>query len=304
VLTRRRSMFGRKEAPLRVVIPRPEDDKTLTPKVGVIAVIGFVIGVVWPRLVGFHVGPTPPESGGKTTVMQEVEAPSASGAGSSPKPVASDDTADAPKVSNKEIVVVAPGEITSCVNKKGDRISDCGPLTIDKSVEPKLKSVGDCAFGIGLDGEVDFALNLNFEKSTIDVLEGKRKAPWPVMTTRGLLKCAADELKGLELDKIAHTHPRYTVEYHLTFYSPGKGPDDAKPAGDNPDKPPAGEDASLGRATVVYEKGLLRETPKDGKIVARLPQGTRVKLQKQDKDWYFVTSGSSKGWIHRQAIGK
>ncbi len=301
-------MFGGKEAPLRVSIPKPEEDKSLTPKVGLIAAIGFAVGVIWPRLVGFHVGPNPPDSESKVAAVREVEAPSASASAGRAPDAPSADVAEAPKVSNKEIVVVGAGDITSCVNKKGDRMGDCGPLVMDKVVEPKLKAVGDCAFGIGLEGDIDLALNLNFEKSTIDVLEGKKKSPWPVMTTRGLLKCAADELKGLELDKISHTHPRYTVDYRLTFYPPGKGPDDAAKPGDSADpngagdKPP--EDAALGRATVVYEKGLLRESPKDGKIVARLAQGTRVKLQKQDKDWYFVTSGSSKGWIHRQAIGK
>ncbi len=295
-------MFGKKDAPLAVSIPAPAADRAVTSKVGIIAVVGFVVGVIWPRLVGLHVGPTPPESESHGSAAREVEVPAASSS-AAPSASADDTAAEAPKVSNKEIVVVGQGEITSCINKKGDRIGDCGALSMDKLVQPKLKSVGDCAFGIGLEGDLDLALNLNFEKSTVDVLEGKKKSPWPTMATRGLIKCAVDELKNLELEKVPHTHPRYVVEYRLTFYPPGKGPEDDKPAGDTPsDATP--EDAGLGRATVVFDKGLLRESPKDGKIVARLPQGTRVKVQKQDKDWYYVTAGSQKGWIHRQAIGK
>jgi hypothetical protein len=294
-------MFGRKEAPLSVSVPRPEDDRAITSKVGIVAVAGFAVGVLWPRLVGYKPGPNPPESG--THVVAPAAEPAAS-ASDDPSAAPSIVLPEPPKVSNKEIVVIADGEITSCVNKKGDRIADCGRLSLDRLVEPKLKAIGDCAFAIGLEGDVTFALNLNFEKSTVDVLEGKKKAPWPTMTTRGLLKCAVDELKDLELDKIPHTHPRYVVEYGLTFYPPGKGPDDDKGAGGAEPASSEDADASLGRATVVFEKGLLRAAPKDGKIVARLPQGTRVKLEKQDKDWYYVSSGSSKGWIHRQAIGK
>ena len=298
-------MASKKNAPLAVTIPGPADDKALSSKVGVIAVVGFAVGVVWPRLLGVHVGPNPPENETHAVVAVapgDTEAPAASGSGVVP-PASSEGAGDSPKLSNRETVIVGAGDITSCVNKKGDRISDCGALSLDKIAQPKLKAVGDCAYGIGLDGEIDVALNLNFEKSTVDVLEGKKKSPWPTMATRGLLKCAVDELKGVELDKIPHTHPRYVVEYHMTFYPPGKGPDDSKPAGDASAEP-AAEEGSLGRATIVYDKGLLRETPKEGKVVARLPQGTRVKLLKQDKDWYLVTSGSQKGWIHRQAIGK
>ena len=48
----------------------------------------------------------------------------------------------------------------------------------------------------------------------------------------------------------------------------------------------------------------MRETAKDGKVIARLAQGTRVKILKKDDDWYEVTSGSTKGWVYRTAIGK
>jgi uncharacterized protein YgiM (DUF1202 family) len=39
-------------------------------------------------------------------------------------------------------------------------------------------------------------------------------------------------------------------------------------------------------------------------VVAKWPQGTRVKLLQQDDDWYLVESGKTKGWVYRQAIGK
>ena len=53
-------MVKKKESPLKVEIPKAGDDRPAWSKVGIIGVAGFVIGVVWPRLAGVHLGPNPP----------------------------------------------------------------------------------------------------------------------------------------------------------------------------------------------------------------------------------------------------
>jgi uncharacterized protein YgiM (DUF1202 family) len=301
-------LFAKKDAPLKVDIPAPGDDRAITSKVGLIALVGFVVGVAWPRLLGVHVGPNPP-GGGDDKVAAHPTEPSASAAASAsaaPAPEASSDAAEAPQVSNQEQVVVSEGTLEACKNKKGEKQKECGSLSIDKVVVPKLGGLKDCASALGLDGEVTVALGIDFDKSTVDVLEDK-KSGLPVSTVRGILKCAGDELKGLELEKIPHTHSRYTVAFSVKFYRPGNGPDEAKPEGDKGDEKgdaASGEGSELGKATVAWEKALVRESPKDGKVIARLPQGTRVKLLKKDDDWYEVSSGSTKGWLYRSAIGK
>src|SRR6476620_10017623 len=50
----------RKDVPLAVEVPSPERDKPAWVKVGVIAAVGFVIGIAWPRLVGVRLGPSAP----------------------------------------------------------------------------------------------------------------------------------------------------------------------------------------------------------------------------------------------------
>ncbi len=305
-------LFAKKDAPLRVEIPKPGEDRAITSKVGLIALIGFVVGVAWPRLLGVHVGPTVP-GGSEEKIAQKAAAASAAAsasaaAASSAAPEPTGEPEDAPAVSNQEQVVIGAGSIASCRNKKGEKQKECGALTLDKTVSPKLAGLKDCPSALGLDGAMTVGLNIDFEKSVVDLLEDK-KSGLPVSTVRGILKCAGDELKGLELEKIPHTHPRYIVDYDVKFYRPGSGPDE-KPnaadgsadAGDGDDK--AGDKEGLGRATVAWEKALVRETAKDGKVIARLAQGTRVKLLKKDDDWYEVTSGSTKGWVYRTAIGK
>ncbi|MFO0613685.1 MAG: SH3 domain-containing protein [Polyangiaceae bacterium] len=297
--------MAKEDAPLTVKIPAPSEDRAISSKVGIIAVVGFAVGVLWPRLLNYKVGPTPPESESRVVAAQTANA-SASASAAAPQP-STPDVADVgdepPKVTNKETVIVSPGQVVGCVNKKKENVSDCGPFAFDRYVSDKLAAVGDCAFAIGQKGDYSVSLNVNFDekKPTITVSEGKVKSTFGTMASRGLLKCTQDELKGVELDKIPHTHTTYRVEYKLSFYPPGVSPEDPKDTTD-----PSGDKNELGNATVVVSKAIVRDKPEreKGKQITKLPQGTHVKILRQDKDWYEIESGKIKGWVHRQAIGK
>ena len=180
----------------------------------------------------------------------------------------------------------------------------CAPITAERWIEPRVRSLATCPSSIGLEGELEIELDLDFEKKAIRVDQGAKSA-FPTSTVRGVLKCAGDEMETLELDKIAHTQPRVTLLAKVTFVPPGKVVE--KPAAGEGEATgaPAGE-AGLGTATVSWEKALLRDAPKDGKVVARVPQGSRVKILEQRDDWYLVSppKGDTKGWVYRQAIGK
>ena len=69
-------LFAKKDVPLRVDIPAPGEDRAITSKVGLIALIGFVIGVAWPRLLGVHVGPSVP-GGSEEKIAQKAAAATA-----------------------------------------------------------------------------------------------------------------------------------------------------------------------------------------------------------------------------------
>lgn len=299
--------MAKEDAPLTVKIPAPSEDRAISSKVGIIAVVGFAVGVLWPRLLHVKVGPTPPENEPRAAAAAASNGPAASSSAASPASSAGapeDVPEEQPKVSNKETVVVSPGQIVGCVSKKKENVGDCGPFSFDKYVTDKLAELGTCAFAIGQKGDYSVSLNVNFDekKPSITVSEGKIKSSFGTMASRGLLKCTQDELKTVELDKIPHTHQSYRVEYKLSFYPPGVAPDDPK------DTTAPGDDdkTDLGNATVVASKAIVRDKPEreKGKQIAKLPQGTHVKILRQDKDWYEIESGKTKGWVHRQAIGK
>lgn len=300
------ALFARKETKLAVEVPSPAQDRALTSKVGIVAIVGFGLGVLWPRILDLKVGPDVPGASKPRPSKPVVAPPAGSASAATPSEsaaVADDGPAeDAAALTNKQTVIIADGRLESCRNKKGDKLDDCGKLKFDKIAKSKLGELVRCPAAIGLEGDIALSLTINFEKSEVVVDGEKKTSSLPGDTIRGVSKCAAKELKDVELDKVSHTHHRYTVVYDLSFYPPGKAPpapEEGKPASDSE------EEEGLGRATVTWEKALLRDSPEQGKIVVRLRQGTRVKLLEQKDDWFLVeASKGKKGWVYGQAIGK
>jgi hypothetical protein len=57
---------------------------------------------------------------------------------------------------------------------------------------------------------------------------------------------------------------------------------------------------------VEWEVALVRDSPKTGKVIARLPRGTQVRVGPVKDGWYPVQygTGSGDGWVYRGAIGR
>lgn len=65
--------------------------------------------------------------------------------------------------------------------------------------------------------------------------------------------------------------------------------------------------AVLKAVEVEWEVALVRDVPKTGKVIARLPRGTSVRVGPAKDGWYPVKYGnsySSDGWVYRGAIGR
>jgi hypothetical protein len=74
-----------------------------------------------------------------------------------------------------------------------------------------------------------------------------------------------------------------------------------------PSAAPAASAAGLKAAQVEWEVALIRDSPKSGKVVARLPRGSQVRVGPVKDGWYPVTYGSdysNEGWVYRGAIGR
>lgn len=303
------ALFARKQAgALKIEVPTEKQDRALTSKVGIVAVVGFGLGILWPRLLQLPIGPDVPSGSGPNRVAAASSASGSPTSSADPAVVAGDaDPAssgdaspggeDEVDASNRQTVVVGEGRVEGC----GKKEKDCGKVTFDKTAKARLSELARCPAAIGLDGKMSLGIVLNFEKNEVTVEGEKKKSGLPSDTIRGVVTCAIKELKGVELEKIPHQHAKYSLVYDIEFYPPGKAP--AASSGDKGGDTPA-DDKSIGRATVAWEKALVRESPEEGKIVARLPQGTRVKLLEEKGDWFRIESSKGKGWVYRQAIGK
>jgi len=311
--------MAKKEAPLKVRIPARAEDRPVLSRVGIVAVLGFVAGIAWPKLLGAKLGPDVP--GGPRTTETTSPADLAPGPESSASGVP--DAAPAPAageakgITNKQRALVESVTVKGCKDKKGKKLDDsagCGPLDMKKAIESKLRDLGTCPEVIGLGGTMGLELEIDFDKKSIRVDGGEPKredgGKIPSSTTRGILVCAAESLGALELDHVAHTMPRYALVANLRFVPPGQAaepsaaPGDPKAASDDKGKDGGDAASGLGTASVTWEKALLRDSPKDGKVVARVAQGGRVNILEVKDDWYLVEKGGKKGWVYKQAIGK
>lgn len=308
--------MAKQDAPLKVEIPKPSDEGPAWSRVGIIAALGFVVGIAWPRIAGVKIGPSAPDDDRPAAAAALASgAPSAAPATASAAPGSPSAPPQAPTApaaeaaANKELVVVGPGKVTRCRDKKGKKIEDCGELAFDALATPKLKELAACPSAIGLDATMSIGFEVDFERKDVQVVKGK-KNNLPTSTINGILQCAAREFSGVSLDEIPHKYKRYTVVYTAAFYPPGKHPEaDGKPNEGGPSEGGAegaatgGVNEASGQATVNWDTALIRKSPRDGDVVARLVRGTKVKLVGRENDWYKVEQGSKTGWVHRAAIG-
>src|SRR5689334_24131428 len=97
----------RPDAPLSVEIPAPLGDRPAWGKVGIVAAVGFVLGIVWPRLTSTRIAPHPPGEGAASVAVVASSSP--------PPPAGADTTALPPRplaaaASAAPVVPAAPGE--------------------------------------------------------------------------------------------------------------------------------------------------------------------------------------------------
>lgn len=297
--------MAKRQRPLTVDIPRPGDEQPVWSRIGVIALVGFVVGVAWPRLAGVRIGPSVPGDP-KATAETAAAAAAPSPAAAVPGTAEPDATAPEP-AKNQQQVVVGPGRITRCSDKKNKKIENCGELQFDPIALPRLKELAQCPAALGVDGKLPIGFELNFEKKEVQVVKGK-KASLPSSTISGILQCAAREFSNVSLEEVPHKYRRYSLVYTATFHPPGAQAEAAKAdAGGEVQEPAAGattsESAASGLATVSWDTALVRGVPKEGDVVMRLVRGTRVKLVGRQNDWYKVEHRGKTGWIYRGAIG-
>jgi hypothetical protein len=301
-------MFSRKaEAPFAVHVPEPAEDRPSWTRVGVIATIGFLIGVAWPKMAGVRLGPSVPDAPSATaasvapggSAAAEPSAPTPATTTSSVPVAAATPLASAPPPSPLSLSV-SHGTIFACKTGDGDALKagDCGTVPgLDNVVMPRLRKLADCAEAAQATGKVHFVVKADFARNTLTVDLGRNPS---VPQADPILACAKADFAGAAPGGLPHENPRYSLAYSVTF---GSSPAAEPSATASPSAVHVASDATQ----VVWEVAIVRDEPKTGKVVARLQRGTPLQIGPVKDGWYPVKFGdgfASDGWVYRGAIGR
>lgn len=298
--------MARARAGLKVEVPKPADDRPHLGRVGIIAGVGFAIGILWPRLAGVTLVPNPPVEDESEAVASAEPSPEGSG---SPAPALANavpaDPAEpaepkAPAAADR--VRISDAKVTSCRDDQDRRATDCGTLDLEKVAKARIQTLGACEGAGDVTGTLSLGLELDFgKKKVVDVVRGKSTTIGDAESKK-LIDCAKKEFEAASLDGVEHKHARYTIFYIVELVPQSA----AKPEGEE-EKAAAGDEVSAasGRATVSWDVAIVRDKPKEGEIVARVLRGTRVVVSGRQGDWYRIKydAKGSEGWVFKSAIG-
>jgi len=321
------------DSPLRVQVPAAGADQPSWVRVGVIAAVGFVIGVGWPRLVGAKIGPSLPSDTATAASAARAESTAAPSPAAAPQATAAPTapSANAPPSANINpapnanaalpAMTVNHGVLLSCRSEDGQTlkgVAACGGLSgFDAIAQPRLRKLSQCpAANASTSGKLSVVFNLDFASHRVAADVGKSST---IADTQGFAACVKNAFQGVSLGALDHQNPRYTIGYNVLFAptdhgsgSPARtpsGPADGVPAVVTPSAPSAvlgakgtGDDTNV---EVAWEVAIVRDAPRTGSVVARLPRGTKVHLGTTQDGWYKVTYGSNaEGWLYRGSVGR
>ncbi len=295
-----------------ISVPTPEQERFHLGKVGIMAVVGLSIGILWPRFAGFHLVPAPPsEAIASPSADAGAASPSGSASALGAAPNAGTAPAKAP-VNDPSPPGVTPPKVTlaqvvSCRAKDVGKKTHCDTPAIDSVVGDPLRALIACDGAEGTRGILSLGFDVDFENNKLDNYTAGKSTTLPSSLTKQLLRCAEKELGKVSLEGVTHPMMSYRVFYRLEFGAePGEAAasKDDKPSGDSP--APSGEViAASGRVTVTWDAALVRAKPKDGEVLARVLGGTRLTVTGHQGDWYRVKydAKGSEGWVFKAAIG-
>ena len=297
-----------------VEIPNEATERPAWTRVGIIALVGFVVGIAWPKIAGYQLGPAPPQDERHSAAPGSASAgddPEASGSRASPVAAVPSGSSAAGKSAEPvqvQTVVVKGTDVFSCRDGK-DKVADkCDRPDLDSLLVSRVQDLARCPSAAGLLGKLSIGFDVDFKRNRVQLLRGKTTTI-PRTTIAGIWECAAKAIEGVSLEGMKHEQQRYTVFYAAHFFPPGRVIDGGAMAGaltvpeDSSAKAESNE-AVIGTAQIVYDTVLVREEPKTGAIVARLVRGTRVELLRKQASWYKIKFNDREGWVYRGAIAQ
>jgi len=294
-----------------ISVPKPEEERVRIGKVGLMAGAGLAIGILWPKFAGFHLVPAPPTS---STLAASASGSTATSASASSAPVAQGSQTTSPKAADppeaKPPGVTPPkvmlAQVISCRSKDSERKTHCEAPAIESVIEDPLRALIACDGADTAHGVLSLGFDVDFDSNKLDNFVAGRSTTLASTLAKRLVRCAERELSKISLEGITHPMSNYRVFYKLDFAGETPAPAvDAEP--EKGTSTPTSDEvvAASGRVTVTWEAALIRATPKDGEITARVLSGTRLTVTGRQGDWYHVKydAKGSDGWVYRGAIG-
>jgi SH3 domain-containing protein len=296
----------------RIDSPPTGADQPAWAKVGLIAVVGFALGIVWPKVAGLELGPAPPG--------ESKAAASARAAKAGAEPAAS---ALAARAAEAEPVTLGVGEgaIAKCRNLKGDS-RPCDKVAFDEVLAAPLRQLASCPAARGGQGKLSVGFEVDFARAQLHVQRGK-SSTLPGEAAEGVMKCLEANLSSISLAKVRHDHAKYTVFYALTFAPPPKPAPEAAAAPGAPSaqaqapaaasaaspSPPEAMNVRSNEASAEVKRGpyVVRDAAsRSGEAVGRVAVGDKLTVIERKGDWYRVRFGTSdkEGWVFRDALGR
>jgi len=289
---------------VKVEVPRTHDDSVKFGRVGIIALVGFAIGIAWPRLAGVKLVPSVP-----VPAAAEASARELTGAPAEVKPaeVAAAPAAPSAAPVDKpptERLLVSDVQVASCRNEHGKRSQSCDRVDFDRVAREHLRALSTCAGTEDAAGVLSLGFELDFQADKIKSIQSGKSTSLEQDNVDRLLGCARERFANVSLAGIPHEQNAYTLYYRLELLASGTA---AKPAAE-PSARAAGDEGSpaSGHATVSWDVALVRATPaRDGEVRARVLSGTRVVVTGKNGDWFRIKydAKGNQGWVYRTAIG-
>jgi hypothetical protein len=295
-----------KRQAVKVEVPGSQDDSVKFGRVGIIAVVGFAIGIAWPRLAGVKLVPSAPVPAAAEASARELTgAPLEAKPAQTPAaPVAP--SAAPPEKPPAERVLVSDVQVASCRNEHGKRAQSCDRVDFDRVAREPLRSLASCPGTDDAAGVLSLGFELDFEGDKIKNIQSGKSTSLEQDNVDRLLACARERFAKVSLQGIAHEQTAYTLYYRLELLAPAAPqPTAAEAAGARGSGSDEGTPAS-GHATVSWDVALVRAQPaRDGEVRARVLAGTRVVVTGKNGDWFRIKydAKGSQGWVYRTAIG-
>lgn len=298
-------MVSRRPPALKVEIPAPGSTPLRLGKVGLIAVVGFGIGIVWPRLAGVRLVPQLPSA--PAAASQDLsgapdEPPAASAVASARAPAPAVPPPVDTAASRLPPPVVGEMQVTSCRDAGGGKIQTCDAVDFDRVARARLSSLEGCEVARRVSGVLSLGFDLDFTTERVTKVTSGKTSSIDETALKSLLDCYRQSFANVSLVGIPHQHQRYSVFYRVELKAAAE--EAAAPAGSA--APPTSITPASGMATVSWDTALVRSAPdRDSKVIARVLSGTRVGVTGRSGDWYRVKYDAKgrEGWVFRTSIG-